>query len=1488
MRSKKKIVGIVGLFLIIVSIMTISFVGFGKKEDINIEEVLSSEEYSYLPKEALNFVRDNYEETGVVVLTEKNKEPGKPYLNPSYVEYLELSSEKKEEVEIVPFSYAIDYKDEYENSGIFPSKYDLRNVDEKNYITPLKDQTPLGICWSFAINEVAESYLLKTQDKSFGYDSEIFSPRQLDYATAKNGIKSYSNEYGNRFLATGGNFYSAVTAMQSGVAFVHESDFPFNDSLSERDLVDVLSYDKSNYILNSSTAIGNLDFSMFDINSDNGQMILESYLNNIKSKIVNYGGAFVGTESPNAYCGFKNPNGDSIISVNENCLTGYGHALQIIGWDDDIRYKYCTIDGQNYDIDSGYCSAYIIDDVHDPYYDYIFGDKLGTFEVDDGVLISSGKGAWLLRNSWGKDSGYDYVYLAYDSLNSDIEFITELGKRQDDYAYVQEIDGFLSYEDYIAIDEKFDIDEIVDQVKFTSFSYDSDFTIGYDVWEDEAGFAENELKTIHVSEPGVVTLSLMDLGVHLQSDMQFYVSSTDGYVLTGSLAVYTNSPDPDRIALTDDVISRTIVENETVDNYIVDVLSYTRGIPSGNNVDYELYDEDELIASSVKHNNMSVENNVDVENNILATLTIDGSIDPGTYTLKIIYDSEVIGTASVELIKTKGTGTVDDPFIITTPRELDLLNQYSSSYFELGADIDLEHDTSDENGYFYNDGVGWYPIGLFEGHFSGSLDGKGHTISGIYSEYQNAAFIDAIEPKYGDVYIKNLNIESCYFEGLFGAAVLVDSVFPNEDYSVNIQNIRLHDNYVSAFKVGGLIDRVYDLKKSNNLKSINISNIFSDTYISSFSNIIWDAYAGGLIGEVLGADEKYNETLLQISDVEIFSNVDISNKLKAFGEIIGLIQNGENVASINNVITKNNYRFYFEDDVPSLGVLIGEYSSDSGIVNDTVIKANNVYSVSDIDWGPSNIISNLEMIDCNQYSVRELRDGTDIYDDWEDFDEYWEHKKVDDMMRIPVLKIADFEYMKFARDEEYEIGDYVHFDGFFEPFYQGNIEIEILEDENGVFEAIDGENYYKIVNYGTVKYKYYNDYDGIEGEGVFTLEAPEDSYTIVFDSNDEYYDNWFFGDMENIDVLADEDFLIPKNEYYNYAYKFMGWNTKPDGSGESFSDEQLIPGDTYEPGKVLRLYAQWKDKTYSIEFDLNGGSGDVSNMDDLLFSQEVYLPFDGLTKTGYVFGYWTDCEYSENNGSSSVCNTYYDTGDSLYGLAEEDGEVITLYAYWYPISYSIIFDANGGSGVMQDMYFLSYDVDYDLFKNEYTRDGYTFVGWNTKADGTGTSYSDQENIINLSNVDDDEITLYAQWKKNEDQFNIVVSKYSYTKGNNYIDKIDYNTKVSNFLKNISVTSGYSVTVYNGSTLLGADDLVPTGSMTRVTKGSQVILELYNVVRGDVNRDGKISALDYVAIKNHIMGSSNIGWDIQVMAADFNYDGKISALDYVKIKNVIMN
>ena len=99
------------------------------------------------------------------------------------------------------------------------------------------------------------------------------------------------------------------------------------------------------------------------------------------------------------------------------------------------------------------------------------------------------------------------------------------------------------------------------------------------------------------------------------------------------------------------------------------------------------------------------------------------------------------------------------------------------------------------------------------------------------------------------------------------------------------------------------------------------------------------------------------------------------------------------------------------------------------------------------------------------------------------------------------------------------------------------------------------------------------------------------------------------------------------------------------------------------------------------------------------------------------------------------------TGEITIGGTETSSIVGSPFKYPV-VQYTVTFDANGGNGTMSDQ---STNIDPELIleANHFTRDGDSFVGWNTKADGSGISYADQEHV-NFAEVGSS-ITLYAQW-----------------------------------------------------------------------------------------------------------------------------------------------
>ena len=119
------------------------------------------------------------------------------------------------------------------------------------------------------------------------------------------------------------------------------------------------------------------------------------------------------------------------------------------------------------------------------------------------------------------------------------------------------------------------------------------------------------------------------------------------------------------------------------------------------------------------------------------------------------------------------------------------------------------------------------------------------------------------------------------------------------------------------------------------------------------------------------------------------------------------------------------------------------------------------------------------------------------------------------------------------------------------------------------------------------------------------------------------------------------------------------------------------------------------------------------------------LSANTFTRTGYEFTGW--------NTKADGSGVAYADGQTIRNL-----EDMTLYAQWC-IIYTVSFNANGGTGTMADQEF-HWNKNEALSANIFTRTYYDFVKWNTKADGSGTSYTDGQTITVTSDM-----TLYAQW-----------------------------------------------------------------------------------------------------------------------------------------------
>ena len=210
-------------------------------------------------------------------------------------------------------------------------------------------------------------------------------------------------------------------------------------------------------------------------------------------------------------------------------------------------------------------------------------------------------------------------------------------------------------------------------------------------------------------------------------------------------------------------------------------------------------------------------------------------------------------------------------------------------------------------------------------------------------------------------------------------------------------------------------------------------------------------------------------------------------------------------------------------------------------------------------------------------------------------------------------------------------------------------------------------------------------------------------------------------------------------------YRFLGWAKSSTGEVK-YSDEQSVVNLTTGTNDVT-LYAKWCKENYLVSYDLNGGTYNGSSTIDTLYlcSGDPYV-LPAPIKKGYKFdiwratyngigaGYGSDQENANTTIYTSPCNSGYAYCEAAYT------------ATWDPITYTVKYDSNYGIGDISDS-----KHTYDVSKTLNSSDGFSngsclFDKWNTKRDGSGTSYKDKQSVKNLTSTDGKTITLYAQWK----------------------------------------------------------------------------------------------------------------------------------------------
>ena len=278
----------------------------------------------------------------------------------------------------------------------------------------------------------------------------------------------------------------------------------------------------------------------------------------------------------------------------------------------------------------------------------------------------------------------------------------------------------------------------------------------------------------------------------------------------------------------------------------------------------------------------------------------------------------------------------------------------------------------------------------------------------------------------------------------------------------------------------------------------------------------------------------------------------------------------------------------------------------------------------------------------------------------------------------------------------------------------------------------------------------------------YTAQWRVNQYAVVFDADGGV------GGITNTQEYASK--IVPPN-VSREGYTFVGWSPEVDAT---------------MPASNVTYTVLWRINEYAIAFDANGGIGSVTNEQD--YATEIVTP--DVSREGFTFMGWSpevdatvpasnvtymaQWKLNEYTVSLFVCDgedgspLVVEYGAKVSDIAlptrdgyvfggwydkPEDGKLVdgdtlivgdmSLYAKWNSI-YTVVFDANGGEGVMPDQPFV-YGEEQSLSNIVFKATDRRFAGWATEKDGI-VEYDDGEVVSNLTEIANGVVTLFAAWE----------------------------------------------------------------------------------------------------------------------------------------------
>ncbi len=703
------------------------------------------------------------------------------------------------------------------------------------------------------------------------------------------------------------------------------------------------------------------------------------------------------------------------------------------------------------------------------------------------------------------------------------------------------------------------------------------------------------------------------------------------------------------------------------------------------------------------------------------------------------------------------------------------------------ADIDL-------SAYYWTPiGDGEYDYSSDNYVFSGNYDGGGHNISGLfiddYSENQGlfGTITNEDHSSYKKFYIKNINIVNSEIRGQDCVGAIVGFTYLH--CTVHIENCHNYGNVIGNEAVGGIVGQGTGAAINNctNYGTVVGDRGYSDDGVCGIGGIVGrfvDSITNcSNYGSVSGDFYEYVEQYSSVGGILGYAD---GNPLVKYcynaGEIYGYYSGGIAGEYYNaDIISECWNAGYVEGELYAGGIagcLPYGYATVENCYNVGEIHSPNycggIVGHSNVEKVPIAYCYNLGKVTdagiCSYQGPMFTTGGTSYIYNCVNFGE------------TKRGIVYDQEDLSYWGDEPTRI---------YNSYVDETLNISI---SNGSSEQIINcdtctEEQAKSVEWYTNRDNWYS--SAWDFENVWTIvPGVNDGFPILRNmaSYITYISNYGENETVTENSPAGESVVIAGVDLFEReGYTISSWNTMADGSGDSFA-----PGFTFEGGVSLTLYAQWGRMTYTVTFDANGGSGTMSSVEKN-YNEDLVLPANEFTKTGYNFKGWA----TSANGSVVY-------GDGAKYTANASA---TLYAQWEAKVIPVSLDWNGGDGGTSttSTIYLKYNSGWYSSSSctssssitsitKPTRTGFTFNGYNTVLNGTGTTLIDSTGKITASDTfysTDGTKTIYAQWVANNP------AKYDSEGGYWYVEngmmpqeKVTDSTLISNINSSSTIGSTY--------------------------------------------------------------------------------------------------